>query len=116
MNQKDYEDFSEGLNLGYLFLGIGSLILFLVSQIYHVPVLPFLSLTTFFASIYFVPPFNETRKKARYEKTSEKSKRMLIARGIGIGFIAILTFCYFHLVYSKNLLHNIFHFAFLSLI
>jgi uncharacterized membrane protein HdeD (DUF308 family) len=105
MNQKFYENYSEGLNYSYLLFGGGSVIAFLASQIRDLPTLASLSVTIFWGSIYFLPHFNEMRKKARYEKIAEKQKKNLIIRGVVIGLIGILTFFYFVLdykFYEKN--------------
>lgn len=100
MSQGDYDKYSDGLNYSYLLAGGGSFVLFLVAQINNIPILSFLSVTTFVASIYFLPHFNEIRKNAKLNKVTEKDKKMLIIRGIGIVLIGILNFCYFVLSYK----------------
>lgn len=105
INQNDYEKYSDGLNYSYLLFGGGSFISFLVAQYFNLKVLSFLSVTIFWASIYFLPHYNEMINKAKFDKITEEHKKNLIIRGVGICYIAILTICYFvpdYKFYEKN--------------
>jgi hypothetical protein len=105
MNEKYYQDFSEPLNYSYLFFGGGSFISLVGSLIYNIPLLSVLATVALWGSFYFLPNFNEIRSRVKYGKKTDEVKNRLVISGVGIGFVAILAYCFFVLdyrLYYKN--------------
>jgi hypothetical protein len=105
MKEQDYQNFSEGLNYGYLFFGVGSLIALVGSLIYNIPILSVFSTAVLWATFYFLPYYNEIRSRIKYGKQTEEVKKMLVLSVVGIDFVGILAYCFFLLdykLYDKN--------------